>query len=91
MRQQGETQRLQMKEQAETQRTQMELGVRREDVQTKAHTSIFDTHTKAITAHDVAEIHAATQLLNTHAEAEHNRRAAKELEKSAEKAERRPE
>jgi len=91
MRQQGETQRLQMKEQAETQRTQMELGVRREDVQTKAHTSMFDTHVKSITAHDVAEIHAATQLLNTHAEAEHNRRAAKELEKSAEKAERRSE
>jgi hypothetical protein len=89
MKQQSETQRLQMREQAQTERTAMELNVRREDVLTKARTAMLDTHTKAVTAHDVAEIHAATQLLNTHAEAEHNRRAARELEKSAEQAEKR--
>jgi len=90
MKQQSETQRLQMREQAETERTAMELKVRREDAMTKARTAMLDTHTKAVTAHDVAEIHAATQLLNTHAEAEHNRRAARELENSAELAEKRP-
>lgn len=38
--------------------------------------------TKATTARDVAEIHGATQLLNTHAESEHEARAAEKLIKA---------
>ena len=44
---------------------------------------------KAVTAHDVAEIHAGATLLNTHTEAAHNKEAAKELLKHADKAEER--
>lgn len=68
MRQQGETQRVQMKEQAENARTRMKIGAQ-----------VHDTHVKSVTAHDVAEIHGATQLLNTHAEAEHAAKAADRL------------
>lgn len=87
----GENQRLQVKEQGETQRTQMELGVRREDTQTQAHVKTHDTHVKAVTAHDVAEINAASKLLNTHVEAEHNKAAAKEALQASEQAEKRSE
>lgn len=89
MRQSGEDRRLEFKERAETERTSMELGVKREDVLTKAHTAMHDTHVKATTAHDVAEIHAAAQIMNTHVEAEHNKSLAKETAKQAEKAEQR--
>lgn len=68
MRQQGETQRVQMKEAAETQRTHLKIGAQ-----------VHDTHVKSVTAHDVAEIHGATQLLNTHAEAAHAAKAADRL------------
>lgn len=44
---------------------------------------IIDIHSKAETARDVAEIHGATQLLNTNTEAAHDRRAARELIDSA--------
>lgn len=91
MRQQGETQRTQMKEQAETERTQMELGVKVHDTQTSAHVKMHDTHVKAVTAHDVAEINAASKLLNTNTEAEHNKAAAKEALKAGEAAEKRAE
>jgi Phage P22-like portal protein len=76
MRQQGETQRLQIKEEGEDRRAGL-----------KAHTAMHDTHVKAVTAHDVAEIRGATQLLNTNAEAEHNKAAAKEMLSHGEQAE----
>jgi hypothetical protein len=79
MKQEGENKRTQFKESAETHRKTMELETRRED-----------THVKAQTAHDVAEIHEVGGLLNTHVEAEHNKRAAAELTKSATQAEERP-
>lgn len=89
MRQSGEDRRTEYTEQAETERERMRLGVKREDALTKAHTAIHDTHVKATTAHDVAEIHAAAQIMNTHVEAEHNKDLAKETAKQAEKAEKR--
>ena len=78
MRQQGETQRVELRERSATERERM-----------KVHASMHDTHVKAVTAHDVAEIHGATQLLNTHVEAEHDKRAAEEMLKHADSAEKR--
>jgi hypothetical protein len=46
-----------------------------------------DTHVKAVTAHNVAEIRAGAQLLNTHVEAAHNKAAAADALKAAESAE----
>ena len=91
MRQDGETQRTQMKEAAATQRKEMELEVKVHDTNTNAATKREDTHVKAVTAHDVAEITAASKLLNTNLEAEHNKAAAKELLKSGAEAAKRPE
>lgn len=51
----------------------------REKTDKEDKTKRLDIHTKAITARDVAEIHGATQLLNTNTEAEHDRRAARDL------------
>jgi hypothetical protein len=60
--------------------------VKANDAALKAQTSATDTHTRAQTAIAVAEIGASAQLLNTHAEAQHNKEAAKELLKAGEKA-----
>jgi portal protein len=57
------------------------------DTHTNAHTKVFDTEVRAHTARDVAEIQAGAQLLNTHAEAAHEKEAAKEMLKHAETAE----
>jgi preprotein translocase subunit SecD len=76
-----------MKQDGETERARMEISARVHDTGIKAKTAIFDTHVKSVTARDVAEIQTAGQLLNTHTEAEHNKEAAAELAKSAEKAE----
>ncbi len=78
-----------MRQDAETERTKMKLGVQREDAHLKSQTAMHDTHIKAVTAHDVAEINATGKILDTHVEAEHNRRAAEELAKSAAAAEKR--
>lgn len=86
MRQDGETQRTLLTERGETERTEKELQVKREDVLTRAHTQTHDTHVKAQTAINVAEINQAGQLLNTHAEAAHNKEAAKELVRAGESA-----
>ena len=45
----------------------------------QANTTLEQQGMKDETAHDVAETHAATQLLNTNTEAAHDRRAAREL------------
>lgn len=80
-----------IKEEGATQRKEMELEAKVHDTNTNAATKREDTHVKAVTAHDVAEINAASKLLNTHVEAEHNKAAAKELLKAGGAAEKRPE
>lgn len=61
-----------------------------EDTHMETSTTVFDTHFKGDTAIKVAEIKAGAQLLNTHVEAEHNRKAAEELLKHADEAESKP-
>lgn len=62
-------------------------AVKAHDVEESNKTKRHDTEVRAHTARDVAEIHAAGVILDTHAEAEHNRRAASEMLAGAEKAE----
>lgn len=57
-----------------------------EDVHMRTATAVHDTNVRSHTARDVAEIQAGATLLNTHAEAAHEKEAAKQLLKSAEKA-----
>jgi hypothetical protein len=85
MRQKGEDRRLQFKEHAETERTAMELGVKREDVLTKAHTAIHDTHVKATTAMNVAEINVAGKMLDSHLDRAHEREMGERELQHAEK------
>lgn len=80
MKQAGETHRVQLKEEGANERERMKTG-----------TAMHDTHVKAVTAHDVAEIGAASQLLNTHVEQTHERAMAKEMLKEAGAAEKRSE
>lgn len=58
------------------------------DTETDARVRLEDTHVRATTAHNVAEIRAGAQLLNTNVEARHNKEAAAEALKAAESAER---
>lgn len=85
----GETERLHFKEAAATERKQMELEVKVHDTNTDADVKREGIHTTAVTAHDVAEIQAASKLLNTNVEAEHNKAAAKALLKAGEQSEKR--
>lgn len=89
-----------IRQEGETERKKLELATKREDTHITAATKVHDTntwakvetdkiHTQAVTQHDVAEIHGATQLLNTHVEAAHEKEAAKEMLKHADAAERR--
>jgi len=50
-------------------------------------TKQLDTHVKAVTAHDVAEIGAASKLMDTHVKAGHESVARRETLAAAEKAE----
>lgn len=79
MKQQGETQRIAMKEQGANQREAMKTDTKQKDTEVKAHTSIFDTHVKSVTARDVAEIHAAGQMMNSHLDNKYERDEAKRL------------
>lgn len=70
------------------------MGVEREKMKAKEldsrradHTKQLDTHIRATTAHDVAEIQAGAQLLNTHVEAAHESVARQETLAAAAKAE----
>jgi hypothetical protein len=56
------------------------------ETQVKSETAITDTHVKAMTARDVAEINAAGRILDTHASAMHNEAAANEMLKDADVA-----
>jgi hypothetical protein len=57
------------------------------DTEIRARTAMHDTVVKAEASKNVAEIQAGAQLLNTHAEAAHNKEAAEIALKAAEKAE----
>ena len=63
------------------------MNVEREKMQMQSRTKELDTHVRAKTSHDVAEIQAGATLLNTHVEAAHNRVAAQDALAAAEKAE----
>lgn len=78
---------VQMQEQAKTQRDQMWIASEEKREQAKLSTSLTETHADNTTKRDVAEIGAAAQLLNTHAEAAHDRAAARELIKHGDQAE----
>lgn len=80
-----------MRQDGETHRTLIKAHLEETDSRRQAATKVHDTHVKATTAHDVAEINAAAQIMNTHAEAQHERALVKETAAQAEKAERREE
>ena len=70
---------VQMQEQAKTQREAMWIQADSKSDHEKNVVTLQKTHADNTTKRDVAEIGAAAQLLNTHAEAAHERRAAREL------------
>jgi hypothetical protein len=78
-----------IRQEGETKRTQMQVAAKEKDTIVRSQTQIHDTHVKAVTARDVAEIQAAGTMLNTHTEAAHEKEAAKELLKHADQAEER--
>jgi len=57
------------------------------DAAVKAHTAHTDTQVKSHTSIAVAEIGAAAQIMNTHAEAAHHKELAKETADAALRAE----
>jgi hypothetical protein len=71
----------------EREKVQQQSETKLHDTSINAQTKVFDTHVKSTTARDVAEIQAGASLLNTHAEAAHNKEAAQLTLKAAEKAE----
>lgn len=66
--------------------TEVTADTKRHDTEVRAATEIRTQHMADVTARDVAEIKAGATLLNTHVEAEHNRRAAEIELQTAEKA-----
>lgn len=60
---------------------------RRHDTEVRAHTELTKERMRGTTELQKAEIAGATQLLNTNTEAAHDRAAAREMVKTAEKAE----
>lgn len=68
-----------IKQDAETDRAHLAATTKVHDTDTRSKTSIDVAHIQAVTAHNTAEIHAATQLLNTNTEAAHDRAAAREI------------
>lgn len=75
----AKTQTTMIQEQGKTSREQMWIEHDTRSDHEKNMTDLSITHADNTTKRDVAEIGAAAQLLNTHAEAAHERRAAKEL------------
>lgn len=68
-------------------KTEMQTHVKAHDTETRDKTAERDTQVKAHADILKAEIGASAQLLNTHAEAEHDKEAAKLMIKQGEKAE----
>ncbi len=79
----------QMRQQGETQRTLIKVHAEREDAHLRAATATHDAHVKAVTAHDVAEINNAGRILDTHANAAHQRELVRETAAQAKSAEKR--
>ncbi|MDE2098343.1 MAG: hypothetical protein KGL39_13905 [Patescibacteria group bacterium] len=79
LKQQSETQRTIMREQAMTERERMKAKAYETDAQTRAGAMMHDTHVKAVTAHDTAEIGAAAQLMEAHVRGGYERERAKKL------------
>lgn len=67
--------------------TERMAGVKERDTDVRAHTELVKAHIDSVTKRDVAEIQVGGELLNTNVEAAHDRAAAKEMVKTAEKAE----
>lgn len=78
---------VQMQEQAETQRHALTEQTKRGDVLIDSKTHTHDTHVKAETAIKVAEIKAASTLIDTERQAHHESELAKQTAAAAEKAE----
>jgi hypothetical protein len=76
-----------LKQEGETKRTLMESHTKVHDTDTRAATALQEAHIREQGGLARTEIQAAGQLLNTHAEATHDRAAAKELLKAGERAE----
>lgn len=57
------------------------------DTSITAQTKVFDTHTKATAARDVAEINAGAKLLDTHVGGQYDREASRMALEAAERAE----
>ena len=76
-----------LKQEGETRRTLMESHTKVHDTDTRAATALQEAHIREQGGLARTEIQAAGQLLNTHAEAAHDRAAAKELLKAGERAE----
>ena len=90
MKDQGQTQRVGIQSKTTLEKTRMEVAAEDANSQRDMQGWMVDTavnsdtaleieDSKAATARDVAEIRAAGQLLNTHAEAEHEAKAADKL------------
>ena len=77
----------QLRQTGEDRREQARLMTKVHDVDTRARTELDRAHIQAQASIAETEISGAVQLMNTNQEAAHNREAAKELQKSAEKAE----
>lgn len=73
--------------QTELAKERMKTDTQAHDAAVKAHTAHVDTHTRAQASIAVAEIGAASQIMNTHVEAAHNKELAKETAKAAERVE----
>jgi ethanolamine utilization protein EutQ (cupin superfamily) len=76
--------------QVEREKIDKQSGVKVHDTQVKSDTQVLTQTMKDTTARDVAEIHGATQLLNTNTEAAHDRRAAEQMIDNAVRTEKRP-
>lgn len=68
-----------IRQSGETERAHIAAGTKVHDTDTRSKTDITTTHMDNVTKHNVAEIGAAAQLLNTNTEAGHDRAAAREM------------
>jgi hypothetical protein len=94
---QGTIQQLQLEIKYKTQIEQGWMKVEEDKIKAKSGEVVLsnltkreDTHVRAVTSRDVAEIQAGAQLLNTHAEAAHESVARRETLAAAERAESKP-
>jgi hypothetical protein len=82
MKEEGSTKREGMRAAASIHNTELKVGADNDNSERDFEGWMYDTDVNRQTSLDVAEIHAAGQLLNTHAEAEHDKRAADKLIKA---------